>query len=84
MEEERQTQKLPGDEAGLLRLARGMGFETADAFTARVADTRRRVTDEVARLFADGGSDRIIDLFARCAPALMGFPGCRGSRLRPP
>lgn len=49
---DQQTQRLPNDELGQLRLAYSMGFETWQAFSDALADHRRFVHEQFSQLIA--------------------------------
>ncbi|MGH7790633.1 MAG: hypothetical protein ACRERC_27475, partial [Candidatus Binatia bacterium] len=81
MEGERQTHRLPTDPGARLRLARAMGFLGDDgvaAFDAALESERQRIRAIFAALFADDGSQRLLELFERNVPHLLAQPETRG------
>jgi len=80
MEGERQTHRLPGDAAGLARLARALGLDGNDtAAVARALDAHReRVRATFDTLFAEDGAAQLLDLFQRHVPQLLAQPVTRG------
>ncbi len=59
--QDRQTQALPTDELGQLRLAWAMGFETWDAFFAVLNNYRQRVNHEFRAVIADPENKETVD-----------------------
>jgi glutamate-ammonia-ligase adenylyltransferase len=89
MEGERQTHRLPAEPGSRTRLARAMGFLDAEAtdgsaatpverFEAALAGHRQRIRATFTDLFAEGGSDRLLELFQRHVPHLLAQPVTRG------
>ena len=80
MEDERQQHLVPGAGDALTRLARSMGFLSTDASDCFEAELqRRRVTVQTlfAGTYAEGGKNRILDLFARNVPQMIALPSMR-------
>jgi glutamate-ammonia-ligase adenylyltransferase len=72
---ERQTHVLPTGSDELERLARAMdcdGTDPAGAFAGALAEHRSRITASFAHLFEESGNERILALFARQVPRLLG------------
>jgi glutamate-ammonia-ligase adenylyltransferase len=81
MEEERQTHRLPRDDAARRRLARSLGFDGPDergAFAQKLDSVRSRIGETFARLFPTDESERVLALFARGARQLLAIPSTRG------
>jgi glutamate-ammonia-ligase adenylyltransferase len=77
MVDERQVYRLPRDDGELSRLARSMGFRGDDPttdFRAALAEHRRHTQGIVARLFQEGGRERIMALFERRALHVLRDP----------
>ncbi|MDX2170037.1 MAG: hypothetical protein SF182_23405 [Deltaproteobacteria bacterium] len=81
MEAERQTHRLPADDAGLARLGRALGLgadaDPAAAFRAALDAHRVRVEAAFGALFADDDVQRLLDLFQRQVPQLLAQPATR-------
>ncbi len=82
MEEERQTHRLPDDLQGMERLARALGFAgpaaaAAADFEATLGRHRERIREIFASLFHEGGTERVLSLFAKNAPQLLASPPTR-------
>lgn len=74
LEHERQTHQLPGDAAGLERIARAMGFgepEPIVAFKSTLNAHRERVREAFNDLFYEGRVDQILEFFTRSVPSLF-------------
>jgi glutamate-ammonia-ligase adenylyltransferase len=89
MEGERQTHRLPAELGSRTRLARAMGFLEAEAaegspgtpverFEAVLAGHRQWIRASFTDLFAESGSDRLLELFQRHVPRLLAQPVTRG------
>ncbi|MDO3381016.1 bifunctional [glutamate--ammonia ligase]-adenylyl-L-tyrosine phosphorylase/[glutamate--ammonia-ligase] adenylyltransferase [Gilvimarinus algae] len=59
--QDRQTQSLPTDSTGQLRLAWAMGFESWQAFFDVLSEHRQRVNSEFQQVIADPDSDSAVD-----------------------
>src|SRR6185503_19248743 len=70
MVDERQTQRLPKDEAELQRLAASLDFDNPQALRDTLDGHRRRVRGILDRIFPELG-ERILDLFVRRSPKLL-------------
>ena len=80
MEDERQHHVVPAGGDALARLARSMGFHSADAserFAAELQRRRAAVQLLFAGAYAEGGKSRILDLFVRNVPQMMALPSMR-------
>jgi glutamate-ammonia-ligase adenylyltransferase len=80
MEEERQTHRMPRDEAARRRLARAAGFTEGDelaAFDAALEAHRGAVRAAFEELLAPGGGERVARLFAAGASRLLAMPSTR-------
>jgi len=80
MEGERQVHRVPTDDSGRARLARAMGFtgtDAVDGFDRALGGQRQRVRAIFASLFAEDGSQRLLDLFQRSVPQLLAEPTTR-------
>lgn len=81
MEGERQTHLLPHDPLAHTRIARAMGYTSAqgrDAFDAALDLHRRHVREAFDAFFFDRGADRIFAAFARHVPELAAVQPARG------
>ncbi|MEE8475837.1 MAG: hypothetical protein V3T01_10825 [Myxococcota bacterium] len=80
MEDEQQRHAVPKEDGALTRLARSLGFLSSDATTRFEAELRNRrevVQSLFGDAYAEGGKERILELFARNVPHLVELPATR-------
>ncbi|MBW2272798.1 MAG: hypothetical protein JRG96_05975 [Deltaproteobacteria bacterium] len=80
MEAERQTHRVPKDEAGFRRLARAMGFVEPDGpevFRESLTQQRTLLRELLASSISESGRERILELFTRANPQLFAFESTR-------
>ena len=80
MEDEQQRHVVPREGEALTRLARSMGFLSSDGrtrFEATLQHWREVVQSLFSGAYAEGGKERILELFARNVPHLLGLPATR-------